>query len=683
MRRNYMNPQAEQVYRSYLEDLSRLPFCFTYGGRDYHGFSEAYFRVLDTRTVADGAKESTTVVMSLDGALQITLLLTHYATHGVTEWTVWFENVALENSAILERVRSEVVFEGAYPNVKGIYGDHINQYRPYYFDPTDQVLEFTSHTGQTSHNYFPYFNLEYGDGGAMLAIGWAGTWETKFTSDGERTVWTASAVNGLHLYLKPGEKIRTALFVVAPYTKRNGYFATNYWRDWFVTYNLPRADAKGTALEPFSTVWLELDTGKEHSDGSIAEDHTTWRPSMEKLLAEDLHFDYRWLDAGWYIAPDGHSALPHKEGHDWWHTVGTWEVDPAKWPKDSLRESTDFARAHGMKTLVWFEPERVTYVDDLVKNYGYDPAWAIALEGHHGVSNNIGDPACRAWTTERICNMIRKNGVDMYREDHNFRSAYLWRYLDTLEGDDRRGITELHVIEGHYKMWDDIIACTLSLGGCGFVDSCASGGGRNDLESLRRGVPLLRSDSDRCAISHRLSMTTAFCNWIPFNGVSGIEDNRSRDAFALAAADLYSARASYLPALNISKLRPTQDPDTDFEFYRKVMGEWARVSPYLLKEFYVLTPWHREIDRTRHGGVDTVDYTVFCYFDPEREKGVLFGFREDECAKDTFTLRLPFAAGDKYLLRDEDSGEEIVYDGETVLYFDSPRTSRMIWVEKQ
>ena len=44
--------------------------------------------------------------------------------------------------------------------------------------------------------------------------------------------------------------------------------------------------------------------------------------------------------------------------------------------------------------------------------------------------------------------------------------------------------------------------------------------------------------------------------------------------------------------------------------------------------------------------------------------------------------RLPFANGEKYLLRDEDSGEETVYDGETELYFASKRTARMIWVEK-
>lgn len=682
MKRDYSNPRADRAYGELKKDLGNLPFRFTYKGIPYQGFSNRVIK--EQKAIRTGEVESTLYTFApTDGILEIRLLLTYYRSHGVTEWTVYFENVGQENSGILEDVCSEIVFEGKYPNVKGILGDHINQYRPYCVDPTGNVLEFTSHTGQATHNNFPYFNLEYGDGGAMLAIGWAGTWEASFTSDGERTTYRARAVNDLHLYLKPGECIRTALFTVAPYTKRNEFFATNYWRDWFVRHNLPKADAEGHDVQPFTTIWLELDTGLPHSDGSIAENHTTWRPSMEKLLSEGLHFDFRWLDAGWYVAPDGRGAIPFEKGHDWWDTVGTWTPDPEKWPEDALLQSTEFARANGMKTLVWFEPERVTDPENLAKNYGYDPAWAIPAVGRRGICNNIGDPACLAWTTARICKMLRENRVEMYREDHNFKSAYLWQTLDREQGEDRRGITECGVVTAHYKMWDDIIACTKGHGGCGFVDSCASGGGRNDLESLRRALPLLRSDSDRKGIAHRLSMTSSFSKWIPFNGAGSIGDNPTNDPFGIGVTDLYSVRASYLPSMHVTTLQPTQKPDTDFAFYRTVLSEWKRVSPYLLKELYVLTPWHKEIDRTKHREIDHTDYTVFCYFDPEAEKGVLLGFREQECAKPTFTLSLPFAVkGERYRLTDEDSGACTEFEGTMQLDFPTPRTSRLIWLEK-
>lgn len=678
MKNDYINSHADQWYHQITEDPGKLPLYFSYDGTAYRGFPSEFFRVIQKSTQKDNARETQTFLWSFADSLKVTLLLTHYYSHGVTEWTVWFENTGTENSGILEDIRTEMVFEGKYPQVKGILGDHINQYRPYCLDPGNHVIEFSSLTGQATHNNFPYFNLEYGDEGTMLVIGWAGTWNARFITEGEKTTYTASAVNGLKTYLKPGEKIRTALFVYAPYTKRNEHFATNYWRDWFVQYNLPKENAQGKNLESISTINFALDTGLPNSDGSISERHTTWRPTMDKLLEENIQFDFRWIDAGWYISPWNSS-----EDVDWWGNVGTWEPDPVKWPGKTFLEGTDYAREHGMRTLLWFEPERVTRPEELAKNYGYNPDWAIALEGRRGICNNIGNPECFEWTKNRICKMLRENKVEMYREDNNFKSAYLWNYLDNKEGENRKGITEIHNITAHYRLWDEIIACTLSYGGCGFVDSCASGGGRNDLESLRRAVPLLRSDCDRKAIAIRLSMTSALSKWIPFNGACSIGDNPTNNPFGIGVTDVYSIRASYLPALHVTTLQPTRNPDTDFDLYRFALTEWRKVTPYLLKDFYVLTPWHKEIDYTKHGEIDTTDYTVFCYVDPEKDKGVILGFREGECTKDWYLLSLPFAKeGEKYRLTDEDTGEEIVVDGITRLDFPTQRMARLLWLEK-
>ncbi|MBO5269348.1 MAG: alpha-galactosidase, partial [Clostridia bacterium] len=549
MKRSYKNPKEDLSFLALADDLSRLPFSFVYNGQRYSGFSAEHFAEKARFVERTEGKETRTFVFDFCGALTVRLVLTHYDTHGVTEWTVWFENETNENSGILEALCTELRFTGTYPVLKGILGDHVNQYSPYSIDLQQNSVHFSSDSGRATHINFPYFNLEYGDGGVMLAIGWAGTWSATFASDGTDTTYTASAVNGLRTYLKPGEKIRTALFVVAPYTVRNEHYATNFWRDWFITHNLPKADASDTPLSPFSTCCLASDTGLPNSDGSISERHTTWRPSLEKMIAERAKVDFRWLDAGWYVAPDGTSAEPYVKGHDWWDTVGTWVPDPEKWPGETLRESTDFARENGMKTLAWFEPERVIDPEHLAEHYGYKLEWAIRMDGVRAVSNNIGDPECLKWTTDRICKMLRDNKIEMYREDNNCNAARLWSYLDESEGENRRGITECKFIIGHYQMWDDIIACTLSYGGCGFVDSCASGGGRNDLESMRRGVPLLRSDSDRTSTALRLSMTSTFHRWIPFCGANTKE--KDRELAPTGVSDKYVWRASYLPILNV------------------------------------------------------------------------------------------------------------------------------------
>ena len=325
-----------------------------------------------------------------------------------------------------------------------------------------------------------------------------------------------------------------------------------------------------------------------------------------------------------------------------------------------------------MKTLVWFEPERVTDPESLEKNYGYNIDWAIREEGERTISNNIGDPECLKWTTERICKMLRENKVEMYREDNNCNASKLWKHLDSIEGENRYGITESKFIIGHYKMWDDIIECTLSYGGCGFVDSCASGGGRNDLESLRRGVPLLRSDSDRTTAALRLSMSSSFNKWIPFCGASSKET--STEHAPAVAGDKFVWRASYLPTLNVST-RFVHNPDQNFDMLRFGIHEWRRVNSYLLKEFYTLTPWHKEKDNT--------SFTAFCYYDPEKDEGIVLAFRQERCVKRQLDVKLPFASEtDRYAFTDEDSGEKTVTDGRITLDFDAPRTSKLLWVKK-
>ena len=271
MKRDYRNPEATANYRKWLQNPETIPFSFVYGGKQYRGFSADVLSLKEKTTETRSDKESTRFLYAIGKSLEITLLLTHYASHGATEWTVWFENTSEENSGVLENIKTELVFEGKNPVLKGILGDHDNLYAPYCKDLSEAPVEFTSDSGRATHGNFPYFNLEYGNGGAMLAIGWAGTWKASFSSDGEKTTYTASAVNGMKTYLKPGEKIRTALFVCAPYTVRDEDHATNFWRDWYITHNMPKANAVGDMLKPFSTCCLASDTGLPNSDGSISE----------------------------------------------------------------------------------------------------------------------------------------------------------------------------------------------------------------------------------------------------------------------------------------------------------------------------------------------------------------------------------------------------------------------------
>lgn len=642
------NANAGSEYDGYVADLGTLPFSFVYDGVAYTGFPAEVFGQVAHRHAAEGKKEVHVFVLKA-GDLQVTVDTARYPGHGAYEWTVWFENTGTRNSGVIRNVRvADRMLDGERPVLKGILGDHQNQYRPYARALDEEPVQFRSDNGRPTHIWFPYCNLEHGDGGTLMAIGWGGTWEAQFTSDGHgHTHVVAGSTNDLCTYLKPGERIRTALMAFLPYRGRDEAHATNVWRRWFLDCNLPRLNAQGDPVRPFSTTWLAGDTGIPNSDGSISERHFTWKPSLEKMFGEGIRMGYRWFDAGWYFAPDGSTVES-----DWFGTVGTWELDTVKWPGNSFRESVDFAHAHGTKTLVWFEPERVTHVDDMVRNWGYQREWAVDC-GRFSV-NNIGNEECFQWTLSRILSFLDRYGVDMYREDSNFDPRTAWNTLSAREGENRAGIAENRAIVAHYRLWDSIIAHCARTGKDTFVDSCASGGGRNDLESLRRGIPLLRSDADRTTTALRLSMGTAFSRWVPFQGALCVE--QEKQLAVDGKRDAYIFRASYNPILNLSA-QWVQDPNTDFDMIRFGLREWDAVKDYLLKDFHLLTPWNGPTDRTH--------WTSYLYFDPETDSGVLFAFRMEEAAEPSLSHRLTMLNPQRrYRLRDADRGELGVFGGD-------------------
>ena len=676
--KKYKNPAARKIYNGYIENLGTLPVSFSYNDTNYRGFDRDIFKCMETKklTVIDGGKEKeeSEFILKADDNLTITVKTAYYENYGAYEWTVWFENTGNENTGVIGDLKSaDMIFAGEKPTLRGILGDHQNQYRPYECNLNDGSVNHKSVIGKPTHIYFPYYNLEHGNGGTLIALGWGGTWEADFsvTADGN-TQFTAIGTNNLRTYLKPGESIRTALMVFIPYKTRDENYATNLWRSWYINCNMPRLNSSGEPIKPFSTTCLSGDTGLPNSDGSISERYFTWKPSLEKMLSENIRPDYRWFDAGWYFDPYKKTVES-----DWWGTVGTWELDTEKWHGETFKESTEFAREHGMKTLVWFEPERVTHIAGLVENYGYKAEWSMP-DSNGVISNNIGDPECLDWTSDRIISMMDKNGVDMYREDNNCYPTQCWTTADEAQGENRMGITENKAVSGHYELWDRIIKYCGENNKDTFVDSCASGGGRNDLESMRRGVPLLRSDADRTTTSLRLSMTTSFNKWIPFCGASTVEQANQLDADG--KRDKYIFRASYNPIFNVSA-QWTQDPDTDFDMLRFGVDEWNSVKDYMLKDFYVLSEWKPEADKS--------DWTSYIYHDPKTDSGVLFAFRMEDCEQPSYKIALSMLNPDSdYELVDADKGVIGSFSGKELINgytfeHDKPRSASLIFIQRK
>ncbi len=664
-----------RIFEKLLSSPDALPFGFCYGGKTYKGLSGCGARKM---TSGGGDEQNTVITARLDKNVSVTVRSRLVKPYGQCEYTVWFENVGDGVSEVLSDVYAfDGEFQGKDPVLRGCMGDHENWYSAYEHDLSKSDKFFQSLGGRATHIVFPYFDLVHGNGGTMMAIGWAGTWNAIFSAEDKTTRVRIKTDLSLNTVLLPGEKVRTGQIVLLPYKGRNYDDATNLWRRWYMQYVLPKADAEGDPLKPFSTVFLANDTGLPNSDGSISERYFTWKPTLDKIVAEGLLADFRWFDAGWYTDHEGRTVESL-----WWHTVGSWELDREKWPGDTFLQFNEECHRLGMKVLVWFEPERVTNVPALCRNYGYKEEWSIG-EGDVR-TNDLGNPECLAWTLGRITKMMGENGVDMYREDNNSDPGFAWPYKDGKEtekcGAPRYGITENKCICGHYALWDGIIDFCRRNGKCTFVDSCASGGGRNDIESMRRGFPLMRSDFDRTSSSMRLSQTSSFCRWIPYHGSSTKESDDQLGYAKDSGSTPYVARASYLPIYNFGG-EFTHNPLLDFDLMRRNLNEWKSVRHLLTKDMYVLTPWRHDSDRSH--------WTAFAYDDPDAGEAILLAFRMEEAGSDTFTAKLPFAVpGETYKLRNADTEEVFEADGARLrdgltLTLREKKTSALIYINRK
>ena len=121
MKRNYENLRATDMYRTLSENLSNMPFSFVYNGKEYKGFSPEHFTLISKNVIRSGEKETQTFTFVFFQTLEVTLILTHYFSHGVTEWTVWLENTSDKNSGVIEELKTELSFEGKFPVLKGIF----------------------------------------------------------------------------------------------------------------------------------------------------------------------------------------------------------------------------------------------------------------------------------------------------------------------------------------------------------------------------------------------------------------------------------------------------------------------------------------------------------------------------------------------------------------------------------
>ena len=325
---------------------------------------------------------------------------------------------------------------------------------------------------------------------------------------------------------------------------------------------------------------------------------------FNRYLAEKIKLDYWWMDAGWYQCdPEG------------WPKVGTWEVDKKRFPR-GLRAITDYVHSKGTRTLLWFEPERVSSGTWLADNH---PEWILG--GKKGGLLNFGDPDVLKWVTEHIDKVLVEEGIDLYRQDFNMNPLRHWRAADA---QDRQGIAEIRHVTNLLAFWDELKRRHPNM----LIDECASGGRRNDLEMMRRAVPMWRSDKTMEPIGQQ-SMTYGISMWLPYFGTGTVAwGDAAYFITGKSPVESYGFWSSACPSLNL--LFDVREKGLDYDKIRQLTSQWREVMPYYYGDYYPLTK------TTRDNNV----WIAWQFDRPEQGDGVVQAFRRRDSISASARLKL-------------------------------------------
>jgi len=448
---------ATAVPKALTDFPNQPPFSFTYGGTSSAELLSTWRKTESKEPFRDGRRQSTVVWTDPETKLKVRWVSMEYRGFPTVDWTVYFENSGSARTPLLADVLAvdltidEVSSQGdhywAIHTANGS-AQRVTDFAPYVLPlPADSFQRgwvFTTGGGRPTNGYhnpdlsdnrvgggWPYYNVDWGSAGLVVALGWPGQWAAEIKRVGDGTLRVLGGMSrGMNLsgdgieaegltevWLAPGESIRSPLVVLQPWAEGDWIDAQNNWRRWMVDYHLPRT--YGAAPAP-----LCPGQANDYFPGS----HTTADDELEWINAYGSNqatagtggvHDHWWIDAGWY----------EDEGTPGWPLVGSWEPDADRFP-DGLKPVTDRARALGMKSIVWFEPERVSPGSWLYENH---PEWLLRPAPAEGGAQQLfdfGNPAARDWAIEHFDGLIRSQGVDVYREDFNMDPLNYWNHHD-------------------------------------------------------------------------------------------------------------------------------------------------------------------------------------------------------------------------------------------------------------
>ena len=209
--------------------------------------------------------------------------------------------------------------------------------------------------------------------------------------------------------------------------------------------------------------------------GRIVEEPGIWMHKEIEIAAE-MGAQAFMVDAGWNGDEFG----------GWWERRGDWQV--GKWMPNGLKSCLDLAHNYGMLFGLWMEPETIGAKSKILQEH---PEWLLRTDLDREVAQTVlvnpserefvldlAHPEAATFFRTEVLRVIREHQLDFFKIDYNIRiheggqhrrqgfsESEGWRHYETL-----------------YATFDQVRREMPEVA----LESCCSGGGRNDLGMMSR-----------------------------------------------------------------------------------------------------------------------------------------------------------------------------------------------------
>lgn len=438
------------------------PFSFYYGGRPSRELLAGWKRTVAERVNGDGRRQCEVTYTDPETRLELVSNVTLYDEEPAAEWMIVLRNKGEQDTPILERIQPlDLQLEMAKGGELVLHYANGSTCSPTDYQPFDQPLKPESEFvlqpvgGRSSNGRLPFFNLDWGTGGLVAAIGWSGQWQCRINRDAGKGVTLAAGQQTTRFVLHPGESVRTPRILLVGWSgdRLRGH---NGLRRLIYRYHTPLLAGERPLPPVQCNTWFPVG-----DDGGKASEQN----QIELLEAyRELGIEYLVMDAGWY-----------GDTPNWAENTGTWRPRRDTFPQ-GLKPVGDAAQRCGIRFGLWFEPERVVRGTQLDQSH---PEWLLKVDESGDRLLNLGSPEAQQWFIDLVSQYVDDVPLGYFRHDFNIDPLPFWLKADP---PDRQGITEIRYIEGLYRVWDTLRAKYPNL----LMEGCASGGRRIDLESIGR-----------------------------------------------------------------------------------------------------------------------------------------------------------------------------------------------------